>query len=50
MGDEMMGMYKNCTSLTVTYISLDHGFTISCYESMFEGCTSLTTACPFINT
>lgn len=50
MGEEMMGMYKNCALLTVTYISLDHGFTISCYESMFEGCTSLTTACPFSNT
>ena len=48
--EEMLGMYKNCVALTSIYNTFDHGFTPSCYESMFEGCTSLSHTITFNNT
>ena len=50
IGEEMKEMYKGCILLTTPYTKLDHGYTIGCYESMYNGCTTLATTSTFDNT
>lgn len=50
IGEEMKEMYKGCILLTTPYTTLDHGYTIGCYESMYNGCTTLATTSTFDNT
>jgi hypothetical protein len=39
----MAGMYKNCKKLITGYGTLNHGYTVGCYQEMYYGCTAFKT-------